>query len=436
MMASCFSASLVDGLPCSRDETCGPDHECAFGYCRVAGFDALADCGDGEYAQGEFCFPEDRQLEVAFSGTLQEIAWADFDGNGFVDALTISSEVSLNLNQGDGTFEREDMPLALSVEDLEALGVELENIPDTFAQDVVIIPRNVVVGDFVGSPLPDAVLALQFIGPFEELEMLSQLLASLWLVENLGEGNFSIVPLPETAPVGAMDLLTRGLQSGDFNGDGETDVVGVAEAMGGNGVQTVMLFGDPVNVLGPPGPISLGGAGAPLVGDFNGDGIDDVATANADGLTVAVALGPFGPDTEVVPEVFGVGGTPVALHLADLNDDGLLDVLVAFEGDIAGFQPWLGDGEGDFEPGRMVETDRMAFVDTGDFDGDDRLDVVSGSSNGLFVHPGYGDAQFSGAFQLRDDAALFVGVFALDDDDVLDLVSGSSSVAAVFFGAP
>lgn len=63
-------------------------------------------------------------------------------------------------------------------------------------------------------------------------------------------------------------------------------------------------------------------------GDFNRDGILDVAAANEARSTVSIAVG-FGGGAFAAPQVFDVGFEPAAMAVADFDDDGVDDVAVA-----------------------------------------------------------------------------------------------------------
>ncbi|MCA9454857.1 MAG: VCBS repeat-containing protein, partial [Nitrospira sp.] len=66
-------------------------------------------------------------------------------------------------------------------------------------------------------------------------------------------------------------------------------------------------------------------------GDFNGDGLWDVATVNGTSDDVSVLLG-NGNGTFRSAVSFGVGKIPLAVVAADMDDDGLLDLVLALSG--------------------------------------------------------------------------------------------------------
>ena len=90
-------------------------------------------------------------------------------------------------------------------------------------------------------------------------------------------------------------------------------------------------FTDPI-----PIPAVFGSGDADVscvkVGDFNGDGLPDLATANAARNTVSIILG-FGGTSFAAPQSFAVGLSPYALDVGDVDGDGLDDVVVANYGD-------------------------------------------------------------------------------------------------------
>jgi hypothetical protein len=115
---------------------------------------------------------------------------------------------------------------------------------------------------------------------------------------------------------------------GDFNRDGIPDL---AVANAGNNSVSVLLgngsggFGAATSYPVGSAPVSV------AVGDFNHDGIPDLAVANANSNTVSVLLGNgsggFGAATS-----YPVGSDPFSVAVGDFNRDGIPDLAVANQG--------------------------------------------------------------------------------------------------------
>ena len=85
-----------------------------------------------------------------------------------------------------------------------------------------------------------------------------------------------------------------------------------------------------------------------VVGDFNGDGIQDLAMANGGSNNVTVLLGNgSGGFTAAAGSPFAVGSWPVSLAVGDFNGDGIQDLAIAnFGGN--NVTVLLGNGSGGF----------------------------------------------------------------------------------------
>lgn len=121
-------------------------------------------------------------------------------------------------------------------------------------------------------------------------------------------------------------------------------------------------------------------------GDVNGDFIPDVVVANPNRNNVTVLLAtPNGPNPYAAPSVYGVGAQPVSVTLADLTGTGVLDIIVANQGEDT-VHVLANSGTGTFVTSVIVPVGRTPTeVVAGDFNNDGRLDLAV-SHNGQFTN--------------------------------------------------
>jgi len=184
-----------------------------------------------------------------------------------------------------------------------------------------------------------------------------------------------------------------GVAVGDFNGDGLADLA-VANFLDntlgiwlGNGNGT---FAAAVNYPTGQGPISV------VAADFNGDGNADLAVANSNSNNVAVFFG-SGDGTFAAAVYYPVSGNPVSLALGDLSQDGLADLVTGnFSG--VNVSVLLGNGQGTFAAAvNYPLAGNPATVAVGDLNGDGRADlaVTNFGSTNVSVLLGNGDGTFA-----------------------------------------
>ena len=148
------------------------------------------------------------------------------------------------------------------------------------------------------------------------------------------------------------------------------------------------------------------GANAIAMGDFNGDGLKDVAVVNGTDNTVSVLLGRT--DGTFAPQVtYSTGIGPLAVVAGDFNGDGNLDLAVT-NADCSDYHGivsctgntvsiLLGNGDGTFLPHVDYTTGTQpSSVAAGDFNGDGKIDlVVANALDGtVSVLLGNGDGTF------------------------------------------
>lgn len=201
----------------------------------------------------------------------QFIVVGDFNGDGNLDLALANpnNTVTILLGSGDGTF----------VEDLQL------NVTGSFRY----MHGSVAIGDFNGDGKAD--LAAGTVdhpaGHGEDL-LLNVFLGN-------GDGTFSALPA-FTAIQGSTNDYA--IAAADLDGDGKTDLVAVSDA-GSPGFGSINIGGTAKFLSNGDGTFSAGATTTSIsdpdwrslvVGDFNGDGIPDIANSNSDLNAVSVLL--------------------------------------------------------------------------------------------------------------------------------------------------
>jgi len=324
---------------------------------------------------------------------------------------------------GDGLI---DLVTANDVSD--DVSVLLGRGDGTFADDQRVslgsVPLSVTTGDFNGDGLIDLVTANNNIPYFTH-----NYSSDVSVLLGRGDGTFAA---DQQFSVGSVPFSVT---TGDFNGDGLIDLV------------TANTYSDDVSVLLGRGDgtfaadqrVSVGGRPFSVTtGDYNGDGLIDLVTANTYSDDVSVLLG-RGDGTFADDHRVSVGGRPVSVTTGDYNGDGLIDLVTA-NYDSDDVSVLLGRGDGTFADDQRVSVGYgPVSVTTGDFNGDGLIDLVNANidSYDVSVLLGRGDGTFA------DDQRFSVGYrpFSLttgdfNGDGLIDLVTanGPSDDVSVLLG--
>jgi len=115
------------------------------------------------------------------------------------------------------------------------------------------------------------------------------------------------------------------------------------------------------------------------------------------GIVPASAASWFAPNTETaIDNGLGPGPAPRGSASADFNSDGRPDVVTILDFTQGNILLATGDGDGTFTPaGEIAGSAGAQGLDAGDVNGDGKADVISASTNTMFVWYGNGSGGFS-----------------------------------------
>jgi hypothetical protein len=266
--------------------------------------------------------------------------------------------------------------------------------------------------------------------------------ADLWFRARLEELESRVVPgfvAPLAFDAGHWPISVA---TGDFVGNGVLDLATANETSSnvsvllGNGDGT---FQSAKNFLAGSYPTAI------AAGDLRANGILDLAVANGFSDNISILLG-NGDGTFQQPHNYACSGTaPVSLALADLRRDGILDIVVANAGTDS-VSVFLGNGDGTFQGAKDLATGKQPrSVTVADFNGDGIPDlaVPNAGSNNVSVLLGNGDGTFKSAqnvpvatqpFSVAAGDFTGNGITDLVVANVGDFYSGAGSELDVLFG--
>jgi hypothetical protein len=277
-------------------------------------------------------------------------------------------------------------------------------------------------GSSFGAPTTPAVVLLNDVDGDTFLDLI---VAGGSVVVYRGQGTGAFAAQGDTY---ALSATAKDGVLGDFNGDGLEDIVLAQDG----GVSVLLAKGDGTFEAAVTST-AAGNSQRMVAGDFNGDGKRDVALIHWASGTISTSVEVLfgaGNGTFTQQPLTTLSGTPFRLATADFNGDGYLDLAVGLTSDNV-VQIFDGNGDGTFQSPRSIGVPFAGEIATGDFNGDGKPDfAVTSFSSGawtLQVHLGNGDGTFQTAIP-RTLVGGFSRLIAtdLDYDGKLDIVGAGT----------
>jgi hypothetical protein len=292
------------------------------------------------------------------------LVMTDFNNDGTLDfAASYGSEIKVLLGTGSGTFRHSSTA---------AYGY--------FGTG----PAAIASGDFNNDGNEDLVFGANPNGPPTRLQL------------NLGNGDGTFrkgLQFGHFENIWPLNIVV-----GDFNGDGNLDLIASANEL-------YVFLGNGHGTFRPP-LLDDVSAYDVVSADFNGDGILDLAILGETEIKILLGKGDgtFKTRTIAIPKDFSCGFGP-GLLVSDFNNDGKAD-LAYCEGDQTNGKIWvmLGNGDGTFKKPLFIPIDSGIYgfsFAAGDFNSDGKTDLivnyfVSNSQTETDLYLGKGDGRFQG----------------------------------------
>jgi hypothetical protein len=256
----------------------------------------------------------------------------------------------------------------------------------------------------------------------------------------LGKGDGTFTAVAES-PLSGADPTS--IASGDFNDDGNPDLAIVSDDTGdymGPYTVTVLLGNGDGTFTAAPSPETGNQPSSIAIGDFNRDGIADLAVTNTQDDTVTILIGKGDGTFRPMPNSPATGTNPEGIVAGDFNGDNILDLAVA-NGGADTVTVLLGKGDGTFREAESPATGSQPYaIVAGDFNGDGNLDlaVANEASDNVTILLGKGNGSFraNGKSPATGKTPIGIAVGDLNGDGIADLAipNDTSNTLSVLLG--
>ncbi|MGQ9601580.1 MAG: FG-GAP-like repeat-containing protein [Candidatus Bipolaricaulia bacterium] len=321
-------------------------------------------------------------------------ALGDFDRDGDQDLFIVNQfgdEGTILLSSGDGSFRASRMALGDGPVSLEAADLDKDGLLDLAVANLIASTVSILLGNGDGSfkrfrdqavgtaPISLTIVDLDRDGNLD-IAVVNDFCDDISLLWGKGDGTFLKGNTLKDERLANLKSVTWG----DFDRDGLPDLAAIAQ----DSANLAIFLGSgerdfPRRLLFP-----LGSGPGPTVvqqADLNGDGKADLIIARQSGLAVLLGFGEgaqtFLPPIEVALDLgLGLGGgppSPSGLSLLEIDGDEHIDLALVDRFNDRVFL-LLGRGDGSFEPPLSFDVGRGPTAVLGlDANGDGRLDLVT-----------------------------------------------------------
>ncbi|MBK1703632.1 hypothetical protein CKO40_03480 [Halochromatium glycolicum] len=351
--------------------------------------------GDGH---GSFLLPTRVNVDQA----VDRVAVGDLDGDTVPDLITNGlRDLGIHLGRGDGTFHTEFVFIGQRLGnpalgdlngdghlDIAAASTNLDQVAILYGDgdsgfdiqpplelESLDRPTYVAIGDVNGDGVSDLLVDARA--------------SEIAVFIGNADGSFRAptkldMNLTSTSPSVRQILLA------DLDADGNQDLISIMDFIDADDLflnaDVVVRFGNPAGTFegAAVGYTAGDRAYAGAIGDFDADGVLDLAVANGGTDDVSVLLG-RGDGGFFEQNRVPTGQETFAIGAADANNDGLDDIFVGHAGH-QDLSVLISRGDGTFERERsFVVGEKVQDLVVADFDGDGQVDAATASEAALVI---------------------------------------------------
>ncbi len=335
-----------------------------------------------------------REIALASSGSLNNLVAADLDLDGRVDLIALEKEsdsISIYYNGQDGLAHT---PVRLATGNFDPIEAVVEDLNNDGLPDIAVLSRassslSIFFNEGgrrfsppVTVPLPAAFTSLAAIDfnadGLIDLVLTSPQSREIALLINKGNKEFKpVMRIP-------ADAAARSVATADFDRDGLEDI-----AVATSDSHSVVVFKNNAGrTFAKKEVIALSDDSFPaavLTADINLDGAPDLLVLDPESNNVAVITNK-GDGTFGEPQYLQINGQPKRAVVADVNGDGWPDLIVSYDKGLAVFI----NHAGRFQSGAQLELADPAGLVAADMNSEGILDVVLYSQGQIIQVSGHG----------------------------------------------